>query len=198
MRNTAPRSSTRTYGPPGTLTETVAPDTVSDSFTGSVPVLIASFAIPPVSVTPGTVTTGLTVNDAATPPAEITSKPEPLVTETKVLAPCPSDSDRFVTPTRTSWLPELVVTCSKTKFPDNDWPATTRPTPVPLTRTKLFADVTLSTSTFTVNAPVKVRSGMFEARVPAKLPLMPVESIVNVPTPWLTLTKSVVPSPRPR
>ena len=197
MRNKAPSNSTRTYGPPGTSTETAAPATVSVSVTGWVPVLIASVAAPPESVTPGTVRTGLTEIEAATPPAEITSRPDPLVIDTNVLAPCPKESERFVTPARTSLLPLPLVVCSRTKFPVNVWPPTIRLTPVPPTRTKLLVGVTLSTSTATVKAPAKDSSDRFEVTVPAKLPRIPAASIVSVPEPLLTLTKSVVPSPSP-
>ena len=135
MRKVAPSTSTRTYGPAGTFTVTVAPDTTSASFTAVVPVLIASFTVPPLSVTPGTLITGLTVNDAATPPDVITSRPLPFVTDTNVFVPSPSVSPRFVTPTRTTLTPAPVVACSSTKLPDKLWPATVSVTPVPVTRT---------------------------------------------------------------
>src|SRR5207247_1229527 len=96
--STAPSTSTRTYGPAGTSTVTLAPATVKVSFTDPVPVFTFKLMLPPVRVTPGTVRLALTANDAATPCAVTITKPLPLFTETKVFVPSPNCTDNFVTP----------------------------------------------------------------------------------------------------
>ena len=131
----APVTSMRTYGPAGTVTVTGVPATTTVSFTATVPVLMASFTVPPVRFTPGKFKLGLTVNEAARPCGVITSRPLPLLTERKAVVPSPNESERLVTATRTILVPTLFVDCSNTKFPPRLWPATTSVTAVPRTRT---------------------------------------------------------------
>ncbi len=122
--------------------------------------------------------------------------PVPWVMAMSVLPlPSPISSETEATATRTIFSPFSAVSCSMMKFPVKVCPATARLTSVPITLPYLLsADVV---SMATLNVPENSTPGTWVATSASFISAMtPVLFIVMAAEATLTLTKSVVPSPR--
>ena len=220
MRKSAPSPPRSTPLPPCSALSAVVsstPPTVNTSFTAT-PVLLMKMLNVPANVTPGTLSSTVAVTVPARPAGVINSAPRPSLTRTKSVVPLPRRSETFAAATRTvvratpPGVVGVLVERSKEKSPLRLWPAMVRLMFVPSTRRYGPA----GKSTINVSPPTRMRSFtravvllMARPSVPEKpisgiatvasmRPAMPAGVSTNAPSPPLSTTKSVVPSPMRR
>ena len=154
-------------------------------------------------------------NSPARPAGVRSSLPVPFVTSTSGFAGSPSDSEPSVNAKRTTRWPLLRVSCSKTKLPLSFCSSTIRYTSRPSTRTygpagRFSVRVSVSDNSntaFTMAAlvvliaisksPPRLTPGMFTPTVPPMRPANPSCLRSRTALPFVSVRKSVVPSPRP-